>query len=369
MSSDFSISPDDLLCVERRSHYRIGPEAIKEHAMDRLGITIGLEGASLQEAVDLCLRAEDLGYTDVWSAEVGGADGIAALTPVAAQSSRVRLGTGILPVFTRPPALLAMGAATLQNLSGGRFVLGLGTSSPVIVGGWMGGSFDRPLKRLREYVEVIREALSGKKVTYRGETVSLDGFRLQLDPGAPVPIYLAALGLQACRLAGEVADGVIFFLKTPNGVRQGLEWVAEGARAAGRDPTELDCVIRVTAAVDEDPKVLRFVSRRLITTYAAVGVYNRSLAQQGFTQEATAIATAWKAGDREAATQAVSDRLLDELLITGSAEQCREGLAEFRAAGVKTPVLLPVSVAGDPAERVSRVEQAVAALAPRDQTP
>ena len=105
--------------------------------MERLGITIGLEGASLQEAIDLCLHAEELGYTDVWSAEVGGADGVAALAPVAAQTSKVRLGTAILPVFTRPPALLAMGAATLQNLSGGRFVIGLGTSSPVIVGGWM----------------------------------------------------------------------------------------------------------------------------------------------------------------------------------------------------------------------------------------
>lgn len=337
--------------------------------MERLGITIGLEGASLQEAVDLCVRAEELGYTDVWSAEVGGADGIAALASVAAQTGSVRLGTAILPVFTRPPALLAMGAATLQNLSGGRFVLGLGTSSPVIVGGWMGGSFDRPLTRLREYVEVLREALAGKKVSYQGETVSLEGFRLQLDPGAPVPIYVAALGPKACRLAGEVADGVIFFLKTPRGVRQGLEWVAEGAKAAGRDPADLDSVIRVTAAVDEDPKVLRFVSRRLVTTYAAVAVYNRSLILQGFEEEATAIASAWAAGDREAATEAVSDRLLDELLITGTAEQCREGLAEFRAAGVKTPVLLPVSVAGDPAERVTRVHEAVAALAPGGQTP
>ena len=211
---------------------------------------------------------------------------------------------------------------------------------------------------------MLREALSGKKVSYQGETVSLEGFRLQLDPGTPVPIYVAALGPRACRLAGEVADGVIFFLKTARGVRQGLEWMAEGARAAGRDPADLDCVIRLTVAVDEDPEVLRFVSRRLVTTYAAVAVYNRSLILQGFEEEATAIAAAWEAGDRDAATEAVSDRLLDELLITGSAEQCREGLAEFRAAGVKTPVLLPVSVAGDPAERIERVARAVAALAP-----
>ncbi len=332
--------------------------------MERLGITIGLEGASLREAIELCLRAEGLGYSDVWSAEVGGADGIASLAAVAARTERVRLGTAIVPVFTRPPALLAMGAATLQSLSGGRFVLGLGTSSPIIVGSWMGGSFDRPLTRLREYVEVLREALSGKKVTYRGETVSLEGFRLQLDPEVPVPIYLAALGPRACRLAGEVADGVIFFLKTPRGVGQGLEWVAEGARAAGRDPGTIDCVIRVTAAVDEDPEVLRFVSRRLVTTYAAVGVYNRSLALQGFEEEARAIDEAWTSGDRDGATAAVTDEMLDELLITGSAADCRAKLASFRRAGVKTPVLLPVSVAGDPAERLRRVTDAVEALAP-----
>jgi probable F420-dependent oxidoreductase len=314
--------------------------------------------------VDLCRRAEELGYTDVWSAEVGGADGLSPLAALATVTDKVRLGTAILPVFTRPPALIAMGAATLQNLSGGRFVLGLGTSSSIITEKWMGSSFEAPLVRLREYVEVVRAALAGQKVTFEGNMVRVDGFRLQLDPGAPVPIYIAALGPAACKLAGRVSDGVVFFLKTPDGVRQALEWVAEGARAAGRDPEELDCLIRVPVAVDEDPEVLEFMARRLVSSYAIVDVYNRSLTQQGFAAEAEAIAKAWQAGDRDEAPNRVTGEMLDKLLVAGDAETCRRKLTEFRAAGVKTPVVLPISVAGDPGERAERVRAAVTALAP-----
>lgn len=312
----------------------------------------------------MCRHAEELGYTDVWSAEVGGADGLSPLAALATVTDKVRLGTAILPVFTRPPALVAMGAATLQNLSGGRFVLGLGTSSSIITEKWMGASFEVPLARLREYVEVVRAVLAGQKVTYEGETVRVDGFRLQLDPGAPVPIYIAALGPAACRLAGRVADGVVFFLKTPDGVRQALDWVAEGAAGAGRDLEELDRLIRVPVAVDEDPEVLEFMARRLVSSYAVVDVYNRSLKQQGFAAEAEAIAKAWGAGDRDEAANRVTDDMIEQLLVTGDAETCRRKLTAFRDAGVRTPVVLPVSVAGDPAERTERVRAAVAALAP-----
>lgn len=329
----------------------------------RLGLTIGLGGGAIGDEIALCERAIESGYTDVWSAEVGGCDGFQPLAALS-HNDGVRLGTAIIPVFTRPPALIAMAAATMQNLTKGRFVLGLGTSSDIIIKNWMGLTFTKPLTRLRETVEVLREVLAGKKVSFEGESFRLQDFRLQLDPSAPTPIYLAALGPKACRMAGEIADGVIFFLKTPDGVRQSLEWVAEGAKAAGRDPAELDCVIRVTVAMDEDPEVLRFVERRLITTYAMVDVYNRSLAQQGFDVEAKEIVEAWRAGDRDRAAESVSDEMRGQLNIAGDAETCRLKLERFRVAGVKTPVVLPVSVAGDPHERNERVEQTMAALAP-----
>ena len=321
----------------------------------RLGLTLGLGTGSLEQEIDLCEWALGAGYTDVWTAEVGGADGFAPLAVLARTTEDGRLGTAIVPVFTRPPALLAMGAATVQNLSGGRFVLGLGTSSDIIVRNWMGQSFTKPVTRLRQTVEVLRELFAGKKVAYEGESFRLADYRLQLDPGAAPPIYLAALGPKACRLAGEIADGVIFFLKTPAGVRQGLEWVAEGARSVGRDLAELDCVIRVTVAMDEDRETLLATQRRLITTYAMVDVYNRSLTQQGFDREAREIVAAWESGDRASAAAAVSDRMIDELNVTGTLEECREKLQAFRDAGVKTPVLLPLSVAPEPAERTERV--------------
>lgn len=328
--------------------------------MERTGISIAIDDGSLRDAVDLTVDAERLGYTDAWSAEVGGSDGISPLAALATRTGSLRLGTAILPAFTRPPALLAMSAATLQNLSGGRFVLGIGTSSRIIVEHWMGERFERPLTRLREYVEVLRAALAGEKVSFDGSTSRVDGFRLTLDPGAPVPLYLAALGPAACRLAGELADGVIFFLKTTQGVRQALGWVAEGARSAGRDPADLDCVIRVSVALDEDPERLDAALRRSLVTYAMVDVYNRSLADQGFEGEARAIAASWAAGDRKGALEAVTAEMIEELFVIGDSAACRARLAAFRDAGVRTPVLAPTSVAPDSASRIAEVVRALA---------
>lgn len=325
--------------------------------MERLGLTVGLEAASLQESLELCRRAEELGYTDVWSAEVGGADGAAPLAALAATTSKVRLGTAILPVFTRPPALVAMSAATLQQLCGGRFVLGLGTSSSIIVEAWMGGSFRRPVTRLREYVSIVRAALAGEKVALDGTTTRINGYRLQLPP-VEVPIYVAALGPAACRLAGEIADGIIFFLKTPEGVKQGLEWMAEGASAAGRDPNELDCVIRLPLLDASDGSDVSAGARRAVVSYAIVDVYNRSLRQQGFGTEADAIASAWSAGDRKGAAQAVTEEMYRGLLLIGDADTCKAQLQAFRAAGVKTPVLLPLGASAESARKT------IEALAP-----
>ena len=327
--------------------------------MQRLGLTIGLEGASLRESVELGRRAEELGYTDLWTAEVGGADALTPLAALASTTASVRLGTGIVPVFTRPPALLAMSAAALQDLSGGRFVLGLGTSSNVIVERWMGEPFTRPLTRLREYVEVVRAALTGEKVEFHGLTTDVDGFRLQHSP-AGVPIYLAALGPAACALAGEVADGIVFFLKTPDGVRTALKWAQESRGERGAP----DCVIRLPFLVDDEPEILSVAARRLLLSYAPVDVYARSLAAQGFGAEIAAIRKAWSAGDRRRAVELVSTEMVHTLFVMGGPEQAVRRLEDLRAAGVTTPVLLPLSFADDPAERAGRVRRAVEALAP-----
>ena len=326
--------------------------------MQRLGLTLGLDGSSLRADVELGRRAEELGYTDLWTAEVGATDGLTPLAAVAVATSSARLGTGILPVFTRPPALLAMSAAALHDLSEGRFVLGLGTSSDVIVEQWMGEKFRRPLTRLREYVEIVRACLTGEKVEFHGLTTSIDGFRLQHGP-ADVPLHLAALGPSACALAGEVADGIIFFLKTPEGVRTALGWANEARTERG----PLECVIRLPFLVDDEPEILSVAARRLLLSYAPVDVYARSLAAQGFGSEIAAIREAWAAGDRKRAIELVPDHMIDALFVSG-VERAAARLVELRDAGVTTPVLLPMSFADGSEERDARVRRAIEALAP-----
>jgi probable F420-dependent oxidoreductase len=330
----------------------------------RLGLTPPIEVTGFRRAVELCARAEQLGYTDVWSAEVGATDAFSPLAAIAVKTDRLRLGTALVPVFTRPPALTAMSAAGLQQLSGGRFVLGVGTSSPAIIDLWMGLEFDGRVKRIEEYVEVVREVLSGKKVDYRGETVRVEAFRLQVDPGAPVPVYIGALGPRMCRLAGRIADGVLFYFMSPDGVRQALVDVAEGAKEAGRDPADIDVFLRLPVACEEPEETARFMGRRMLTGYAIVPAYNASLERQGFAEEARAIADLWAKGERDKATEAFSDRMLDELFLTGSAEDCKRRIEAFCEAGVKTPVIMPLSFAGSPEERAERVAKAVEALAP-----
>jgi probable F420-dependent oxidoreductase len=330
--------------------------------MERLGLTLGLVGAPLDQALEICRDAEGLGYTDVWSAEVGGSDAFAVLAALAPVTNSMRLGTAIVPVFTRPAALIAMGAATVQNLSMGRFVLGLGTSSRIIVERWMAQDFERPLSTLADAVAGVREILTGKKVELDGR-MPVHGFRLEVGVEPP-PIYIAALGPKACRLAGRIADGVIFFLKTPAGVSDSLEHVRAGALEEGRDPDELDVVARIPVAVDEDPELYRSISQRLITNYAMVDVYNRSLAAQGFADEVAAIAKAWGEGDRSAASASVSDEMIGALQIHGDPDACRSRLREFRDAGVKTPVLFPFSLAGDADAITKSVRRVVEVMAP-----
>jgi len=319
-------------------------------------MTPPIEVTGSRSAVELCARAEELGYTDVWTAEVGGADAFAPLAAVAQRTERIRLGTALVPVFTRPPALVAMSAAGLQTLSGGRFVLGIGASSPAIVDGWMGTPYRNPVARVGEYVEVLRHMPAGRKASNRRRSLRVAGFRLQIDPEAPVPIYVGALGPRMCRLAGRVADGVQFFLMTPLGVRRALEEVAAGARQAGRDPASIDVFIRLPACLGEPTELVRFMARRLLAGYAMVPAYNVSLSRQGFGGEARVIAEKWAAGDRDGAPAAFTDEMLEELFLMGDPVACRTKIEAYRMVGVTTPVLMAVSFAGTMEERAERVE-------------
>lgn len=315
--------------------------------------------------IELVRRADALGYEEVWSLESYTTEAFSPLAAVAMLSEKMRLGTAIVPVFTRPPALIAMSAMTVQELSGGRFMLGLGISSPQIIGQWMGVPFERPLTRVRDTVAAVRSALTGEKVTFKGKTLSVSGFRLDIERSvAPPPIFLAIQGSKMCRLAGEIADGLITNYITPEALPRMLDHVAQGARAAGREaPREVVC--RILTIVDEDPERVSSAMRRHMTPYLITPGYNRFFAEIGFEPEAAQALSAWTAGDRKKATEVISDRMLNSIYLLGSAGYCRDRLGAFAAAGVTSASLWFVSLARTREERQANILAAVEKLAPR----
>jgi probable F420-dependent oxidoreductase len=329
----------------------------------RLGISTEISGLSVRQAVDLGVLAERLGYDDAWSSESGGPDGVSPLAAIAVRTSRLRLGTAILPIASRPPAVAAMTAASLHDLSNGRFVLGLGISTRHVVERWLGQPRDRPLLRLREYLTIVRDLLDGRRVDFAGSTTAVQAFRLKTPPRPRVPVYVAALGPRACRLAGALADGVIFFLKTPAGVKQAMEWVREGASEAGRDPAELECVLTLSVTAGTD---FLEVARASIASYARVPDYARSLRVQGFGDEVDAIAVAWAAG-RERALEAVSASMAESLILPPGRERARTLLDAFEASGVETAVLLPLQPLQPDAGPFANAERVLRTLAPEHQ--
>jgi probable F420-dependent oxidoreductase len=301
----------------------------------RLGFSIPLLHTDVRETCKLARLAEALGYSDAWAAETSGQDGFSVASAVGVSTSTLRIGIGIVPVYTRPPGLIAMSALAAQQACEGRFVLGLGVSSDVIVSGWMGQRYERPVARMRETVEAVRTALSGEKVRFEGETLVVRGFKLDSPPPMPVPIYLAALGPRMLALADEVADGVVLFLASEEGVR-----IAAKA-APGKEIVE-----RIVCVPDESDEGAVAGFRRMFAPYLAVPGYNRFVAAQGFEAEAEAARTAWASRDRKGTLAAFSDRLLDALLISGPVERCKERIGAFRDAGLTTPVLYLLSSRG-----------------------
>lgn len=314
----------------------------------RLGLTIPVLPFGVRESCELARRAEDLGYTDAWSAESGGTDGFSVAAAVGVSTERMRIGCAIVPVFTRPPALIAMSTLSAHQACGGRFCLGLGASSPVIVERWMGLDFERPLTRVRETVEAVRGALTGDKLDYRGETVTAKGFRLEQASSGEVPIFLAALGPKMLALADSVADGVALFLATE-----------EGVRLAAKAAPSCETLARLICFVGDEAGEVRDFARWMLAPYLAVPGYNRFVAAQGYEAEAAGVASAWAEGDRPGALAALTDELVDDLVITGPAEACKERIEAYREAGLDTPVVMLLSQKGPQA-----IAQAIEDLAP-----
>lgn len=331
----------------------------------RLAVTLGVQGgASPADLPDLAAHAEAHGYVQAWTEEANATDAVTVLAASTRTTSRIGLGSGIIPVFGRAPAVIAMEAATLHILSGGRFLLGLGASSAPIATRWRGERYVKPVTRLREYIEVVARLLSGERVVYDGETITLGGFRVELELLPPPPIHIAALGERTLRTGGEMCDGVILAFMTPQAVAHAKQTVAEGARAAGRDPNAVDIGGRLLVIVDEDEDAVRRHMQRLLAFYLSSEVYQQSFMRQGFDDAVERFRKLWEAGERKEAAARIPDELLDVAAITGSLDHVKARLAEYRAHGLRTPFIYPLTTARDSRERIERMRATLTALAP-----
>jgi probable F420-dependent oxidoreductase len=316
--------------------------------MGRWGVTLPLTGVPLVEHRDLVKELPDLGYTDVWSAETAGTDAFTPLALVAEWAPQLWLGTAIAPVYTRGPGLLAMTAATLAELAPDRFVLGIGTSSPVIVESWNAVEFAEPFGRTRDTLRFLRSALAGEKVSETYPTFAVSRFKLERPPQPPPRIMLAALRPGMLRLARREADGAITNWLAPTDVPKVRTVVGP----------DFELVARIFVCPTDDVAAARGLGRLLISSYLTVPVYKAFHDWLGREELLRPMHEAWAAGDRKAANAAIPDEVVDDLIVYGSPERCRERVAEYVTAGLDTPVISVLPTGEDPGKLVR-------ALAPR----
>ncbi|HVN64153.1 MAG TPA: LLM class F420-dependent oxidoreductase [Candidatus Binataceae bacterium] len=312
---------------------------------------------------ELVRAADRAGYSDIWTYESFGADAFVPAAAAAMVSGRMRIGTAIVPVFTRPAPLIAMSAVTLNQLSGGRFILGLGVSTPTIVEQWMGIPYRRPVTLMREMVAALRAIFRGEKVTFGGKAVKINGFRLDLPIDNAPKIYIGAQGSQMLRLAGEISDGLIVNFAPPAALPKMLDHTREGMRAAGKNPDTLDVISRIMVAVDEDEAAARTLMRRALTAYVTVPQYNAYFREIGYAKEAESSIEAWNSGDRKQAVECVSEEMVENIFVIGSAEECRRRLEEYSRAGITATALQFFCLSRSPDERRARILRALEAIA------
>ena len=330
--------------------------------MSRIGIAVS-GGPNPSEIVDCVKLAETLGYESAWVAEGHGGDQFAVLAACATQTSKIQLGTSVTSVFVRSVPTIAMAAATVDELSAGRFILGVGSSHKVQVEPEHGVPYGKPLTRVRETVEIIRQLLRDGRVRYEGETVRIESFDLWFTPRRPIiPIYVSAVFPKMIAACGEIADGVILTRSTLETGRAVREQLAEGAKRAGRDPGSITVTSLLPAAVGNTRQEALDLLRPGLAFYAGFFPrYNRMMAEHGFAEEAAAIAEAWARQDRAAAERAVSDELIDATSVAGTPEYCRERIEAYRRSGIDVPILSPF--ARGPGAK-ARFEAVIRACAP-----
>ena len=340
----------------------------------KLGVNVAYWGLGLSAAEQLQVvqEADRLGYDSVWAAEAYGSDAATVLAWLAASTEKIKLGSAIFQIPARSAAMTAMTAATLDQISGGRFQLGLGTSGPQVAEGWHGQRFARQLQRTREYVAVVRKALARERLEFSGETLELplpDGpgkaLKLTIAPVQDqIPIFLAAIGPKNTALAGEIADGWLPFLFSPEHVGEVRPLLEEGAARSGRSLDGFQIVPSVSLMISDDIGAARDLMRPVLALYVGGmgsrdrNFYKSAVSRFGFGDAAQTVQDLYLDGRREEAAAALPDELIDMLTLAGPAEHVRERVAAYRDAGVATLAVTPMAFTLD--ERLDQLRQMAA---------
>ena len=313
--------------------------------MDRIGLSINTRSeTSDEELVSIAKLADEQGYHSFWAAESWGRDAFTILAMIACNTQSIGLATGIVNVFSRTPALIAQSIASLDIMSKGRAILGLGSSGKVVVEGWHGIPFDSPLARTREYIEIIRKALSGAPVDHQGKYYQMERFRMMSPPVQErLPIYIASLGPKNLSLTGEVADGWLPVWTNLERLPELLEQVNQGAAKSGRSISDVTVAPYLMCYTGDTPEDVAH-GEQLLKAHMAYYIggmgafYFESFSRAGFANESKKVRDAWNSRDRELAAAAVSDRMVESVAVLGDAQQCRDQMAKFRQAGMDIPI-------------------------------
>lgn len=334
--------------------------------MERTGIAF-TEGLSPREIVKCVKYAEELGYESAWVAEGHGGDHFTILTACAIATNRILLGTSVSSVYVRSAPTIAMASACVDEFSEGRFILGIGSSHKVQVEGEHGLTYNQPILRIREFVEIIRSLLSNGKTKYKGTLVDIEGFDFWFTPRrATIPIYLGAVNPKMLELCGEISDGIILTRSTIEQTRTAIEYVESGARRVLRDHKKIEIAAMLPCSTSDNINKARDRLRARIATYIGrFPRYRNQMSAAGFTEEVNSVRAAWEQGNYIAARRLIPIKLIDQTAVIGSRKDCLERISAYRSAGVSLPLIVP-SV--DPKKGISQAMEVIETCAPQQLT-
>ena len=315
----------------------------------RIAITLPA-GPNIADTVARLRWAEDNGIPDAWFSDSGAPDTLTQIAAVGHHTRTIRIGVAVTPVYTRSPSVIAASANVISQVIPGRFILGLGSSSQTIMGQWNGIPLDKPLTRVKETAQLVRQMLKGEKTDFKGETLSSRGYR-QAPTENPPPIYIGALRPKMIEMAAEVGDGVIFNLWPQGALPKMMEALKRGAKSAGKSWQDIEVVNRAMVLCTDDKAMGREIFRAAFGPYYATPVYNKFLAWAGYEDAATAIAQGWAEKNREKTAAALTDALIDEIAIIGTEDEIRSRIQADADGGVHTHIIAPMAATVEDLER------------------